>query len=267
MSKSNKEIRKDLAIKYHENLRKVDETLDLLAESWYSKEEIQSIRERLISNFQDKLEKEEWYKEVREEHRKEIKERWPFIETIRWNTDAIIDDLIETRVKREKNTEMMWKKWHKVHINIPPIWKFEWLKFDCFIWEEWITREEYESDPKYEKASFSIKEISTVLHAINKYMIELWWINDWDMDYENLLTERQTPRTCCCKAWEYLKRITGLGNAKTWYYLKDKDIAWIKGSRAEIGCGGAYDCFFFLKCPEVIRYPLYNPGVLRKISN
>ncbi len=267
MTKNYKTTRQDLSKKYHEKLRKVDETLEFLAESWYSKEEIKETRERLISNLQVKLDNEEWYKQAKKEHKNEIKERWPFIETIKWNTEAIIQDLRKTRVKVDKNVEMLWKKWDNIHINIPPIWKFEWLKFDCFISYKKITREEYESDSKYEKASYSTKEIATILHSINKYMIELEWINDWNMDYENKLKERQTSSTCYCKAWECLKLILN-GNLEqygTWFYLKDKDVEWIKGSRAQIGCWGADDCFFFLLSGNPWIDPWNN--LLLKLSN
>ena len=76
MAKTNKEIRWDLASKYHDELRKVDDTLDSLAELWFSKDEIKSTRERLISNLQTKLEKEDGYEEARATHRAELKAKW-----------------------------------------------------------------------------------------------------------------------------------------------------------------------------------------------
>ena len=73
MGKTNEEIRLDLANKYHDKLKQVNETLDFLSNSWYSKEEIKAIRERLISNLQSKLWKEEWYDESKKSHRAEHK--------------------------------------------------------------------------------------------------------------------------------------------------------------------------------------------------
>lgn len=73
MEKTNKEIRSDLANKYHDKLKQVNETLDFLSNSWYSKKEIKAIRERLISNLESKLWKEEWYDESKKSHRAEHK--------------------------------------------------------------------------------------------------------------------------------------------------------------------------------------------------
>lgn len=71
MAKTNKEIRWDLANKYYNKFRTVDETLDFLTNSWYSKKEVDRIREGLISNLQSKLSMEDGYEESKELHRVE----------------------------------------------------------------------------------------------------------------------------------------------------------------------------------------------------
>ena len=71
-----KEFRWHLANKYHDSLREVGGTLEFLAKSWYSKEEIKEIRGRLISNLQNNLSNEEWYEESKKSHRAEHKAKW-----------------------------------------------------------------------------------------------------------------------------------------------------------------------------------------------
>lgn len=73
MTKTNKEIRWDLAHKYFDELKKVNKTLDSLAELWYTEEEIKTTRERLLTNLQKKLSEEPWYEESKRTHLQEIK--------------------------------------------------------------------------------------------------------------------------------------------------------------------------------------------------
>ena len=290
MAKTNKEIRWDLANQYYDSLREVEKTLEFLAKSWSSKEEIKVIRERLISNLQNNISNEEWYEESKKSHRAELKaklfvkeakkekerlqkeyeekmteadidifkksktyedaqvaHRWKvedkvedkveveewvkkdkWLENLKWDTDAILDDLRKNYVKIEENVRMLWYEWKKVHINLPAVWNFEWFKFDYFVSNDEVMKYDFERKSQLEKRSYSINDVSKLLQAMNKYMVELQGDNDWDMDYENELKYWETE-TWGCKAWDCLKVITWLDN---WYWLKDKEVARRGYSRA-----------------------------------
>lgn len=295
MAKFNNEVRWDLASTYHDELRKVDDTLEFLKESWYSKEEIKLTRDRLISNLQSKLEKEEWYAESKETHRAELKakrsvreakeekqklqeeyrkkmaeadrnisekneaykdaqisHRWTvgdkaevwewvnedkWLESLRWDREGILNALKENHVKVEKNAEIMWYKWKKVHIDLPEIeWKFGWFKFEYFVSNESVLKRDFESNPELEKKSYSMGDVWGLLWAMNKYMQAMWVETDWDMDYENDLKCWKTDNYRC-DAWDCLKQITWLD---FWYWLRDKNVDSKKNSRSAWNCNFDY---------------------------
>ena len=154
-------------------------------------------------------------------------------ENLIWNTDAILEDLKKNCVTVEpKDTEMMWYKWKKVHINLPAVWNFEWFKFDYFVSNEAVKKDNFENKQELEKESYSMENIAELLQAINKYMTELQGTNEEEMDYENELKYRKTGRYFCF-TWEYLKAISWLNKS---YWLNDKYIEWKKDSRAVRDC-------------------------------
>lgn len=296
MAKTNKEIRWDLASKYHDELTKVDDTLEFFEKSWYSKEEIKSTRERLISNLQTKLEKEDGYEEARATHRAELKAKWfvekekeekeklqrkyeekmaeagrdmseksktyedaqvahrwkvedkveveewvkegKWLESLRWNKEEILKSLKENPeyVKIEENAEVMWHTWKKVHINLPKVWNFEWFKFDYFVSYNSVEKKDFEKNPKLEKKSYSMNDVSNLLKAINRFMAALGCETDWIMKYWE-------TKTITYDVWYCLKAITWLSWSNSWYWLSDKNVAWRKGSRAEWVSSG--DWFIF----------------------
>ena len=177
------------------------------------------------------------------EKRKEI------IGKIKWNTDAIRDDLKKNYVKIEENAEMMWYKWKKVHITLPSIWSFEWYKFGYFISDNMVKKWEFENNPNLgEKSLFSMCDISKLLQAINKYMVEFWGKNDMNVDYENELQYWRT-KNYRCNAWDCLRTITWLCD---WYWLSDKDVAWRKDSHAIWYC--FHTCCYFNRSDDDFNY-------------
>jgi len=161
------------------------------------------------------------------------------INDLKWNTNIILNDLKENHVKVEENAEMMWCKWKKVHIDLPAVWDFEWFKFDYFISDEAVYKRDFEKKSELEEKSYSMSDISKLLQAMNRYMIELKGKNDWDMDYEKELKYWETEKYRC-DTWDCLKAITWLDY---WYWLSDKDVAWKQGSRAIWVCDRDYCSF------------------------
>lgn len=152
-------------------------------------------------------------------------------EKLYWNRVAIIKDLKENYLK-EKDAEMMWYKWKEVHLSLPAVWNFKWFKLDYFVSNDFVYKEDFESNPELEKKSKSMKQIWEILKAVNRYMAELWVENDWDMDYENDLQDWKTEKYGC-KAWDCLKDISGLNEL---YWTGDKGVDGIKDSRVLWDC-------------------------------
>ena len=136
-----------------------------------------------------------------------------------WDKEAILKDLKENHVKIEENVENFWKEWKIVHIDLPAVWEFEWFKFDCFISNDSFNRETLGKErgtKKTNKNLYSVKEISRLLQAINKYMKALGVDTDWDMDYEKI-----SNKEVYTKSWDIVKNIFGLD----WYYwLSDETL-------------------------------------------
>lgn len=162
-----------------------------------------------------------------------------------WNRKKILKDLAENHVKIEENKKMLGSTWKIVHIDLPAIWEFKWFKFDYFISDKWIKKADFESNRKYRKASYSTKEISELLNAMNKYMEVFWIETDRDIDYEDRLKSRKSLKLRC-EAWDCLKAITWLNR---WYWLKGKvkkNIKWeFRDERIKWICSGTccnFDC-------------------------
>ena len=166
-------------------------------------------------------------------NKKEIKLK----EKLKWDTDAILDDLRKNYVKIEENVRMLWYEWKKVHINLPAVWNFEWFKFEYFVSYDEVEKYDFESKPQLEKKSYSMNDVSKLLQAMNKYMDVYGIKTDWNMDYENELKCWETDRWRC-KAWSCLKAITWL-DYMCW--LKDKDTGRRDRLRALWLCSKDYD--------------------------
>ena len=108
-------------------------------------------------------------------------------EELIWDTDAILNDLRENHVKIEKNAEVEWYKWKKVHIDLPAVWNFEWFKFDYFVSNDFVYKKDFEAKSELKKKSYSMNDVSKLLQAMNEYMTELWGKNDGNIDYETEL--------------------------------------------------------------------------------
>ena len=179
---------------------------------------LESIPEEDIMRMWAKMDEEERIKNEEERRQEEERREESEVEKLKWDTDAILNDLEENHVTIEHDVEMMWHEWKKVHIELPAVWDFEWFKFDCFVSYDYVTKEDFEAEPELEKKSYSMSDISKLLHAMNKYMAELKWKNDWDMDYEKELIYGKTDNDNC-NAWDCLRTIAWL---YSWYWLSDK---------------------------------------------
>ena len=171
-------------------------------------------QELLATLQQDKEEDTNWGTAIQED----VKD-YNGKEKLIWNTDAILEDLRKNHVIIEEDVLMMWYRWKKVHIDLPAVWSFEWYKFDCFVsyGYEKIEMQYFNREYDLKHKSFSMKEISELLQAINKYMAELQGEHDEYMDYENINVVKfwnDESRKLNCKAWDCLRAITWLN----WYY-------------------------------------------------
>ena len=135
----------------------------------------------------------------------------------------------------------MWYEWKKVHINLPAVWNFKWFNCDYFVSNYEVSKSSFEKKSELEKKSYSMKDVSKLLQAINEYMSELQGKNDWNMDYENELKCWDAKRNRC-NAGDCLKAITWLN---IWYWLSDKeDVAWGRYQRTKLNCLHDF-CYFY----------------------
>lgn len=158
-------------------------------------EKLKSIMEWLSDEKRDEL--LEMLKQDKKEREKST------LDSLRWDKDAILNNLKENYVKIEENVDMtpFLCKWKKIHIELPKIWDFEGLKLNLFV-SKWYEKKSDFEHRRAESMSYSAKELTDeVLIPLKRYMRELWIeIDTWDV------------RDC-------LKVITGLNNR---YRLTDK---------------------------------------------
>lgn len=267
MAKTNKEVCSDLAKEMRDKRKEKNTQLEQVEKSNFSEWLKDSMRKEIKENFEkdiDAIKSRPWYEEAKKTHLEEIKakirlkkakkeledaensyneaqvaHKWKVEdeekESLRGNTDAILRDLTENHVKIEPNVNYMWYEWKKVYIDLPKVGNFPWFKFEYFVSNDKVYKKDFEKKSNLEKKSYSMSDVSKLLQAMNKYMIELDGKNDGDMDYENELKYGEI-NTYRCNAWDCLKAITWLYD---WYWLKDKNEDGIKNSSAFWGC-----CFF-----------------------
>jgi len=144
-----------------------------------------------------------------------------------------IENLIKNFVTIDKNEEIRWIKWKIIHINLPQKWKFKWYKFNFFVSEKSIDKIEFENNKKIKKKSFSIKEISNLLRALNEFLKENKIECDITNKYEQLIWIWWIWR---CLTWDVFKWITWLNSI---YRLKDKNIS-VEGTQAIFNCWSDY---------------------------
>lgn len=158
-------------------------------------------------------------------------DKW--LESLRWDRDGILNYLKENPkyIKIEKNAEVMWHKWKKVHINLPKVWNFEWFKFDYFVSDDRVSKRDFEAKPELKKKSYSMNDVSNLLTAMNGFMAALGCETDWDTKYKN----DELMNRYRCGAWDCLKAITWLNKS---YWLSNSNVAWIKDSRVKWRCRG-----------------------------
>ena len=143
-------------------------------------------------------------------------------------THVKIVDTVETK-KQIWKVEMMWQTWKKVYIDLPPYKNFEWFKFSFFVSDLPRRRDNFDKDPKFREKSYSMKDISKLLQAMNRYMAEHELIQDWDInyDYENELKHWETGKYYC-DAWSCLKHIIWIDddNKNKIYWLSDEPFSY-----------------------------------------
>ena len=180
-------------------------------------------------------------------------------ESLYWNKDAILDDLIENHVYVDKDIEieMLGHKWKLIHINLPKIGNFEWFKFDCFVSNYGYNKKEFEFDSEYDRKFYSMDEISDLLKALNRYMRAYWVNMDENIDFKKDLYWKNKKITS--NTWDCLKKIIELD---TDYWLRDKNLDGKKGTRACWFCG--YNSSYF---SEYNDYDDDGAKLLMKISD
>ena len=153
------------------------------------------------------------------------------VESLYWNKEAILNELKEKHVDIEENVEMLWYKWKKVHINLPKVWNFKWFKFDYFVSESSVRKNELEKKPELVEKSYSMKEVWELLQAMDEYMkeqgVEMCSVVNRENYYKYWIKGEFK-----FGVWDCLKMLTWL-NKK--YWLIDKNVAW-QNSRVTLDC-------------------------------
>jgi len=180
-------------------------------------------------------------------------------ESLYWNKDAILDDLIENHVYIDEDIEieMLGHRWKLIYINLPKIGNFEWFKFDCFISDYSYHKKEFESGSEYDEKLYSMDEIADLLEALNRYMRAYWVNMDENVDFKKDLYWKNSKVTT--DTWECLKKIIDLDRD---YWLGDKDVDEMEWTRACWFCGP--DSSFF---SEYNDYDDDGAKLLMKLSD
>lgn len=84
----------------------------------------------------------------------------------------LLENMKKNYVTVEKNTEVLWVRWTKIHVNLPAVWKFKWFKFDYFVWNEEINYYTFLESSELIKQSFSHEEIEKLGMAVVEYFRE-----------------------------------------------------------------------------------------------
>ena len=156
------------------------------------------------------------------------------------NKEAVLKDLKEKYVKVQPNVEMFWWKWRNISVNLPPVGKFKWFRFECFISDDSMRKEFFDwslsrDEIGYGKygwrekdihlfsdKSYSVKEILDFFKAIKEYMKEYWIDIDGDRDYDNIDYENLwMVRWLDFEAWGIIWEIL---ESKRSYWTKDNYI-------------------------------------------
>lgn len=160
------------------------------------------------------------------------------VEYLFWNKEAILNDLKENHVQIKENEEMFGYKWKIVHLDLPAVGGFKWFKFDYFVSESSVRKNEFEKDLNLEERSYSMDDIWRLLWAVNEYMKE-FGVEAAEIKNQNGYFKYWIRGNFNFNAWNYLKELLWLNKQ---YRLSDKNIAW-KGSRITWDC--SYDdCSF-----------------------
>ena len=138
-------------------------------------------------------------------------------------------DLKENHIKVERANEF-WMEWEKISINLPAKWKFEWFKFECFKPMEGFYWEKLEWNQDLVKNLCSMKDISSLLKSLNRYLREYWVIMDDNVDFDKDLQFRNNEGNVDTSTWRFLQTI--MPKCEGEYWLKDEDVGWEKGVRA-----------------------------------
>lgn len=238
------QARKDIFKAFYDKMEEIkrkplyEEALKSARKEWAMKHKIYRAK-----NAYEKA--EELYKAAQIDYRWEVEEETKAKDEVKdtkeelyWDKDKIIKNL-KKKVEVEEDVDYMWYKWKKVRINLPAVWNFEWFKFEYFVSNATVYKEDFESNPELKNKSYSVKDVWKLLRTINKYMNAMGVVTDWDMDYKNDLKEWKTKK-CRCNAWNCLKDIAWLDNR---YWLKDNNVDRKIKSRAIWNCR-SYMCRF-----------------------
>ena len=204
-------------------------------------ENLNSVSNEEIGSISDEIEAK-----IKEKKEKRRKETWAKMEKrIKMQEEQIIKNIREHNVRIISNQEMFWVKGKIVTLDLPKVWDFKWFKFSYFVSNDVITKRNFEKIPlfkkesKFEKQSYTLKEICDLMEALRKFIEESDLHEDYGMDYEKELKywETQTEK---CKIWKALKSILWLDDT---FWLKDKNVDWKEKSRVWWDCQFSLSAF------------------------
>lgn len=152
-----------------------------------------------------------------------LNEKQKTLETPKKNLEIklnyILDNLKRNHVSIEENIELYGKKWKKIHIELPAVWKFRWYKFDLFVSDDAIDIDSVRSSLQIQSKMYTMYEIWEFMAKFNQYLYAYWIYTDGDIDYADTLTFSCGKKS---KVWNYIKRISWLSDR----YLFKNDGKW-----------------------------------------
>ena len=224
---------------------------EILQEWWLSENRI-----KILLNL-SAHEKDEILRILKEDQDKRNREANLKPELI-WNKEQILKDLENNHLIIEKDKEMEFAVYDKIvwnifHLELPPVWNFNWYKCDFFIRLKdnnfsTISKTVFEEEDATlvnKRYSVSYMKIVELLKAINEYMKAYWVSMDEDIDFENDLIPRENNFKNKCETWNCLKRLFHLNGKYRQFLLREKGLHWSGDERSRVLLECSNDDFYF----------------------
>lgn len=161
---------------------------------------------------------------------KDKEKTWGLKEKLFGHRQSILAHLKQNCVEI-KDAEMMWIKWKIIRIELPGVWH----KFECFVWDEYLSTYDDDVNEMIDKMGFEVMEIVDFLSEFDKYMNKNW-VN---LDKKSRIKEIKNWPVDESECVSLPAPIINALSAITWqkdqrYLLKDRHPKY--GNRIELNC-------------------------------